>query len=99
LAEVEQQARWAVETSYVPIRRSALELELMQAEFRKVPGLEAVMRQMEYAVPQPKSAEWYVGRRQLQEEAIETTMRGKKDAKEALDAVAEELNRQLAEGG
>jgi len=97
LGEVEQQARWSVETSYVPIRRSALDLDLMQAEFVKIPGLEAVMRQMEFAVPQPKSAEWYAGRRQLEEEAIETTMRGKMGAKEALDAVAEKLNREMAQ--
>jgi multiple sugar transport system substrate-binding protein len=99
LGEVEQQARWSVETSYVPIRRSALDLDIMKAEFARVPGLEAVMRQMEYAVPQPKNAQWYVGRRQLQEEAIETTMRGKMPAKKALDAVAKELNRQLVQGG
>jgi len=97
LAEVKQQARWSVETSYVPIRRSALDLDVMKAEFEKVPGLESVMRQMDYAVPQPKSAEWYAGRRQLEEEAIEATMRGKKPSKQSLDAVAKELNRQLAE--
>jgi multiple sugar transport system substrate-binding protein len=97
LAEVEQQARWSVETSYVPIRRSALDLEVMKAEFARVPGLEAVMRQMDYAVPQPKSAGWYAGRRQLEEEAIEATMRGKKPSKEGLDAVAQELNQQLAQ--
>jgi ABC-type glycerol-3-phosphate transport system substrate-binding protein len=97
LGEVEQQARWAVETSYVPIRRSALDLDLMKAEFEKVPGLEEVMRQMEFAVPQPKNAQWLAGRRDLQEEAIETTMRGKKPAKEALDAVAHKLNRELAQ--
>ncbi len=97
LADVEQQARWAVETSYVPIRRSALESSALRAEFEEVPGLEAVMRQMDYAHAQPKSAEWFAGRRQLEEEAIETTMRGKMDAKKALDAVAQELNRQLAE--
>ena len=99
LGEVEQQARWAVETSYVPIRRSALDLDMMKAEFDRIPGLESVMRQIEYAVPQPKSAEWYAGRRQLQEEAIETTMRGKMPAKVGLDAVAEKLNRELAAGG
>jgi sn-glycerol 3-phosphate transport system substrate-binding protein len=97
LAEVKQQARWSVGTSYVPIRRSALDLDVMKAEFEKVPGLEAVMRQMDYAVPQPKSAEWYAGRRQLEEEAVETTMRGKKSPKEGLDAVAKELNRQLSQ--
>lgn len=98
LADVEQQARWAIETSYVPIRRSALELDLMKSEFERVPGLEAVMRQMDFAVAQPKSAEWFAGRRQLEEEAVEPIMRGKMSVKEGLNAVAEKLNRQLAGG-
>ncbi len=98
LTEVEQQARWSVETSYVPIRRSALETDKMKAEFERVPGLEAVMRQMDYAVAQPKTRQWFSGRRQLEEEAVETAMRGKKSAKKGLDAVAEKLNRKLAEG-
>jgi multiple sugar transport system substrate-binding protein len=99
LADVDQQARWAVETSYVPVRRSALESEIMQAEFDRVPGLEAVMRQMDYAHAQPKSAEWFAGRRQLQEEAVEPVMRGKMPVGEALQDAAGRLNRELAEGG
>jgi multiple sugar transport system substrate-binding protein len=98
LADVDQQARWAVETSYVPIRRSALESPVMKSEFEKVPGLEAVMRQMEYAYAQPKSAEWFAGRRQLEEEAVEPVMRGKMAVKKGLDAVAEKLNHLLAQG-
>jgi len=96
LAEVDQQARWAIETSYVPIRRSALESPAMRAEFDRVPGLEAVMRQMDYAHAQPKSAEWFAGRRQLQEEAVEPVMRGKKSPREALDRSARQLNEELA---
>jgi len=97
LADVDQQARWAVETSYVPIRRSALESEVMQAEFDRVPGLEAVMRQMDYSHAQPKSAEWFAGRRQLQEEAVEPVMRGKMPAGKALSSAAQKLNQGLAE--
>jgi len=97
LADVDQQARWAVETSYVPIRRSALESPVLKAEFERVPGLEAIMRQMDYAHVQPKSAEWFAGRRQLEEEAVEPVMRGKMSVKKGLDAVAKELNRQLNE--
>lgn len=97
LADVDQQARWAVETSYVPIRRSALNSEIMKAEFDRVPGLEAVMRQMDYAHAQPKSADWFAGRRQLQEEAVEPVMRGKMDPGEALHAAAEKLNREMTE--
>jgi ABC-type glycerol-3-phosphate transport system substrate-binding protein len=96
LVEAGQQARWAVETSYVPIRRSALESDIMKAEFERVPGLEAVMRQMEYAIAQPKSAAWFEGRRQLEEEAVEPVMRGKMAPQEALDKVAERLNQGLA---
>jgi ABC-type glycerol-3-phosphate transport system substrate-binding protein len=95
LADVEQQARWAIETSYVPIRRSALESETMKAEFERVPGLEAIMRQMDYAQAQPKSAEWFAGRRELEEEAIEPVMRGKMPAGEALRSEAEKLNQEL----
>jgi len=97
LADVDQQARWAVETSYVPIRRSALESEIMRAEYDRVPGLGAVMRQMDYSHAQPKSAEWFAGRRQLQEEAVEPVMRGKISAEEALHSAADKLNRELSE--
>ena len=99
LADVDQQARWAIETSYVPIRRSALDSEIMKAEFERIPGLEAVMRQMDYSHAQPKSAEWFAGRRQLQEEAVEPVMRGKVPAGKALRSAAKKLNRELAESG
>lgn len=91
----EQTAQWSKGTSYVPVRRSALQTPALEEEFRKVPGLKETMVQTEYAVSQPKSAAWFEGRRYLEEEAIEGAMRGYVSPENGLKKAARKLNQQL----
>lgn len=93
--DTEQTAQWSRGTSYVPVRRSALQTPALEEEFQKVPGLKETMMQVEYAVSQPKSAAWYEGRRYLEEEAIEGAMRGYVSPEKGLKKAARKLNQEL----
>jgi multiple sugar transport system substrate-binding protein len=94
--DTEQTARWAVGTSYVPVRRSAFQTEILREQFDQHPGLEEAFSQLDYASFEPKVAGWYAGRRYLEEVAIEAVLRGNADIKEALDAAASKANAEIA---
>jgi multiple sugar transport system substrate-binding protein len=96
LTSTENTAEWAARTGYLPVRRSAFSDPTLLARFEAVPGLEATMRQVEHAVAQPQSAEWYEGRKYLEEDAIERVMRGLMTPQEGLDAAAKRLDEILA---
>jgi multiple sugar transport system substrate-binding protein len=87
--DTEQTARWAAGTGYAPVRRSAFESEVLQAEFEQYPGLRDALGQLEYASFEPKIAGWYAGRRYLGERAIEAVLRGDADIQESLDRAAD----------
>ena len=85
----EIQARWAAHTGYVPITHKGFnDPYLKENLFSKVPGIEAAMRQAEYAVSEPNSSTWFVGRRILEEEGLEPAFRHILEPKEALDKAA-----------
>jgi ABC-type glycerol-3-phosphate transport system substrate-binding protein len=94
--DTEQTARWAAGTGYVPVRRSALDSEILKEQFRLYPGLRDAFSQLEYASFEPKIAGWYAGRRYLGERAIEAVLRGDADIQEALDRAADKANAEIA---
>jgi multiple sugar transport system substrate-binding protein len=91
----EQTAKWAAETFYVPVRRSALATETLQQKFRAYPGLEEAFAQLDYAGFEPKIAGWYAGRRYLDERAIEAVLKGNEDPGLALKKAAEAANAEI----
>jgi ABC-type glycerol-3-phosphate transport system substrate-binding protein len=91
-----QTSRWAAGTSYVPVRRSAFETEVLRQQFEEYPGLREAFDQLEYASFEPKVAGWYAGRRYLDERAIEAVLRGDEDIKKALDEAAAKANAEIA---
>jgi ABC-type glycerol-3-phosphate transport system substrate-binding protein len=94
--DTEQTARWAAGTSYVPVRRSAFEAEVLKQQFDAYPGLRDAFAQLEYASFEPKVAGWYAGRRYLDEQAIEAVLRGDEDIQKALDGAASKANAEIA---
>ncbi|MEO0081029.1 MAG: ABC transporter substrate-binding protein [candidate division WOR-3 bacterium] len=90
----EQQAEWAVRTSYVPCRRSSLQVPSYAKMIQEIPGLADELAQLEYVSFEPKTEEWFEGRKVLGE-ALERIMRGEKGAKQALDEAAAEVEKGL----
>lgn len=93
-----QTARWAAETGYLPVRRSALEHPVLTARMDAVPGLRDALGQLARATPQPKAPGWYAGRTILEREAIEPVLRGTMEPLAALKAAAEKANAEMARG-
>ncbi len=94
LIRTDNTARWSAETSYLPVRRSALAHPLMLAKFRQYPGLESAYRQIEYAWPEPRDVAWLTGRAIVEEEALQPALKGLKSPEEALRHAAARINKQ-----
>jgi multiple sugar transport system substrate-binding protein len=92
--EPRQQARWSAASGYLPATRSSLEAPEIQARFDQYPGLEEVMRQVEYAWFEPQQTFWYDGRLFLSE-AVEIALYGRMTAEEALSRAAELADAEL----
>jgi len=93
--DTEQTARWAAETGYLPVRRSAMDHPRLAAKLEQHPGLREAYAQLDRALPQPKASGWYAGRQILEREAIEPVLRGKLGPREALRIAAEKANAEL----
>jgi len=92
--EPRQQARWSAASGYLPATRSSLAAPEIQARFEQYPGLEEVMRQVEYAWFEPQQTFWYDGRLFLSE-AVEIALYGRMTAEEALSRAAELADAEL----
>ncbi len=90
-----QQARWASETFYVPVRRSAMAIPEYQKLIKEIPGFNSALRQIDYLAFEPKSEAWFVGRRVLGD-AIEKIIRAGVPVQTALDEAATELSKELS---
>ncbi len=88
-------ARWAAMTGYAPVRRSSMDLPVMQERFAEIEGLESVFTQLEYAAFEPRSAAWYAGRKYLEEYGVEAALRKQMEPSEALAAAARSVNAEL----
>ena len=91
-----QTARWAAETGYLPVRRSALDHPLLRVQLDAHPGLREAYAQVDRAMLQPKAKGWYAGRTILEREAIEPVLRGQLQPAEALRAAATKANAELS---
>lgn len=90
----ENTARWAAETSYLPVRASALKSSRLQEHFKKEPDAKAAIDQLAWAEYEPSSAGWFRSRDYLIG-AIDETLLKKATAKEALDKVAVKVQREI----
>jgi len=92
----ETTARWAASTGYAPVRMSAMESEVMASRFEEIEGLREVYEQLEFASYEPRSAEWYAGRKYLEEIGVESALRKHVTPAEALADAARNVNAELA---
>lgn len=91
-----QTARWAAETGYLPVRKSAMQHPALVARLEKYPGLAEAYEQLDRAQVQPKAKGWYAGRNILERDAIEPVLRGRMEPAAALAAAAVKANAELA---
>lgn len=94
LIATDNTARWSAETSYLPVRRSALDHPLMIEKFKKFPGLKKAYLQIEYAYPEPRDVAWLTGRAIVEEEALQPALLGLKSPDEVLHHAATKINHQ-----
>ncbi len=93
--DTEQQVRWSLETTYIPVRQSSLEHPGMIEAFDKDPSLKAPYVQLEYAQFEPRLTSWYDCRNRLSA-ALEQCYISVCEPKETLDRVVVEINDILA---
>ncbi|MFH1038077.1 MAG: ABC transporter substrate-binding protein [PVC group bacterium] len=80
----ENSARWAIRTNYVPVRKSSLDLEIMQAEFRDNPDSLVPVGELACAFFEPRWRQWLQVREYLGD-AVKATLLGKETPAGALD--------------
>lgn len=90
----EIQAIWSARTGYLPVMQSAMENEMLVAQFERYPGLKAVYEQLNYAFMEPQANEWYLGR-QILGESLEYIIKGNRDALKTLNDAADEFRKEL----
>jgi multiple sugar transport system substrate-binding protein len=93
-----QTARWAAETGYLPVRRSAMDHPALRERLDAHPGLREAYAQVDRATAQPKAKGWFAGRTILEREAIEPVLRGTMRPAEALRQAAAKANAELTRG-
>ncbi|HDL64854.1 MAG TPA: extracellular solute-binding protein [Proteobacteria bacterium] len=77
-------ARWALNTGYVPIRKSVLNLPIMLEEFRDTPSSLVPIEELDHAFFEPRFSQWlrirdYIG------DAVKEALLGKTTPSEALN--------------
>lgn len=79
-----QQAKWALGTGYVPVRKSANELPEIKDYFKQISGLKKVWDQLYYAELEPPEPAWLFGRKIFSQVVLEPVILGEMDAEERL---------------
>ncbi|MCL1826908.1 MAG: ABC transporter substrate-binding protein [Candidatus Cloacimonetes bacterium] len=67
----EQTAKFSANTYYMPIRRSAIELPILQEKLQEQPGLLGIYKQLENADIEPQIPKWFEFRRYMEENVLE----------------------------
>lgn len=86
----EIQAIWSYKTGYLPVRKSAMESELLKKKFEEYKGLKQVYLQLDNAYMEPQDRIWYLGRKYLGN-ALEYSIKGNQDSKKVLDEAVNEI--------
>ena len=89
LSRSEVQMDWHTSTGYVPITNAAFEMTQKSGYYKKEPGADVAIRQLNFKAPTGNSKGLrfggFVQGREVFEEEMEAVLQGKKDAKAAMD--------------
>ena len=101
LSRPEVQAKWHMETGYVPITKAAYEQTRKQGFYEKFPGRDVVVEELSLNEPTPNSRGLRIGNfvqlRDVIDGELEAVWSGQKTAKQALDAAVERGDKLLAD--
>lgn len=95
IAKPEVQAMFSMQSGYLPIRKSVLELEQYKAFLENDKAMKSFVEQIPFARERPKFEKYYININQNIAEAIEKTIIGNMDPKQALDEAAAKSNKLL----
>ncbi|MCK4644139.1 ABC transporter substrate-binding protein [bacterium] len=87
-------AKWAVKTNYLPVRRSAMDTDIVKQAIADDPTFLIPLKTLDYAYFEPKGSGWYNSRNILSE-AIEMIMLDLLDSEKALSDAAKKINVEL----
>jgi len=90
----EQTAHWSIKTNYMPVRKSALETEIMINHLKTDEFLKAALDQLPYADYEPKSGRWYQSRQEIGD-ILEKAFIEKKDASVYIKEIHNMVNKAL----
>lgn len=94
--DTEQTARWSELTYYMPVRKSAMEIEALKNRIASNPEIASVYDQLNYATFEPQISEWFETRKYLEEHVIEKVVRGMLTPEKALENAAEMIEKKIA---
>lgn len=94
--DTEQTARWSVATSYMPVRKSAMNSEVIKSFLEKNPQFSGIYAQLENAVYEPQTGAWFKARPELKG-YLEKAMRNQVTPQEALDGASNKFRELILE--
>jgi ABC-type glycerol-3-phosphate transport system substrate-binding protein len=94
--EKDQTAEWAVKSSYMPTRKSAVDNPTLKAHWERLPQAKQAFNLAQYARPEPQAPAWQAIRDDLAN-ALQAVVSGKSTPKQALDEAARQANRRIEE--
>lgn len=89
--DTEQTAKWSALTNYMPIRKSAMQTQIMKDLLASHDQYKNVYAQLDNAITEPQIPEWFEMRPEL-EKTIETALLKRNTPQQALDAFAKKLS-------
>jgi len=93
--DTEQTARWSALTNYMPIRKSAMQTQIMKDLLAAHDQYQNVYAQLDNAITEPQIPEWFEMRPEL-EKTIEIALLKKRTPQQALDDFAKKLSDAIA---
>ncbi len=91
----ENTAYWSIKTGYMPVRKSALNTQIMQDFLKENPDYEACFKQIEYAKSDPRFAAWS-NIRDIISDWVDEAIEGGKDPENALKEALKESKTELS---
>lgn len=91
-----QTARWSVETCYMPLRKSAMQTDMVKNFLRESPQFQGIYDQLDEAVFEPQNPAWFNARNDLKG-YLEKAFKEVLSPQAALDGAAQSFAKQIAE--
>jgi len=90
-----QTAKWSVKTCYMPVRRSAMETQIVKDFLAETPQFQGIFDQLEQAVYEPQVPAWFNARTELKG-FLEKAFKQVLTPKDALDQAAAKFSELIA---